>query len=333
MGFLKPCKIYPSFSLREVKKNVLQGLGPPLGLNGDVHWHSRVPSGYQNHYFPSHCGPSNLHQPHLPHLLGSLGSDSAVSPTSRLTNESLARMPGESLGPISINVNSINGNSGNTGTSINNNLSPKSPCVRVTTPEGARSASPIHLKVSPSIEEGPRSSGSSSSELINSRSSPTSGVRLQSPTFSAIHPALLHSQAPFFSAAAASLFLNSPLIPPSQWLYSQIYGHSQILPSAFTSGDFISPLHPRHGLPAPEPKRPGDPVEAKAVHKRISSRSPTPVDGQLSAKRSAGSPASPKRKSPMPSPTKRLLTSIKPHKAGNGETSSTKSSREVWRPY
>lgn len=96
--------MYPSFSLREVKKNILQGyqkvythlslnnfciisgLGPPLGLNGDVHWHSRVPSGYQNHYFPSHCGPSNLHQPHLPHLLGSLGSDSAVSPTSRLTN-------------------------------------------------------------------------------------------------------------------------------------------------------------------------------------------------------------------------------------------------------
>lgn len=62
------------------------GLGPPLSLNGDVHWLSRVPGGYPTHYFPPYCGPPNLHQPRFPHLLGSLSSDSPISPTSRLSN-------------------------------------------------------------------------------------------------------------------------------------------------------------------------------------------------------------------------------------------------------
>lgn len=239
--------------------------------------------------------------------------------------DSLGRTTSEPLGPISINVSS-NGTSNNNSGSINNNVSPKSPCRGSLTPNVIRSTSPLHQKDSPSAEDGPRSSGSSSSEIINPGSSPTTDLRLQSPSFSGIHPALLQSQAPFFSAAA-SLFLNSPLIPPSQWLYSQIYGHNQSLPSAFSSADIVSSFHPRHALPAPEPKRPGDPVESKFLSKRSSS--PT---ANLLPKRSVSSPASPRRKSPMPSPTKRLLNNIKQHKTSGGETSA-KSSRDVWRPY
>ncbi|KAL0275108.1 UNVERIFIED_CONTAM: hypothetical protein PYX00_003069 [Menopon gallinae] len=285
----------------------LSGLGHPLGLGGDPHWLNRGPGAYPAHYLPPHCGPPGLHQPHFPHLLGSLTSEPPNSPP-RVTNggDSLPSTA-EPLGPISINTNG--------------SLFRKSPCRNVPTP-----SSPVHRKASPLVEEGPQSSGSSSSEFVNPGSPPSAGLRLPSPAFPGLHPALLHSQAPLFSAAA-SLFLNSPLIPPSQWLYSQIYGHGQSFPSAF-SPDLMMQFHPRHALPAPEPKRPGDPVDTKSPGKRSVSPVGKASEEPAPKRTPTPNPSSPKRRSPMPSPTKRLLNNVKPHKSGE---SSNK--RDVWRPY
>ena len=231
----------------------------------------------------------------------------------------------EPLEPISVNV-TTNGNSNNNNNVRTNNLSPESPKKEVLPSSDVRSISPARRKGSRTEEDNVRSSDYNFTEVNPSSSPSSTGIKLQSPNFTSIHPALFQTQTPFFSAAA-SLFLNSPLIPSSQWLYSRIYNHGQPLTSTFSSEDFVSSFNPKYGLPAPEPKRILESGDGKLSSKRTSS----PI-GNISLKKHTSGPESPKKKSPSLSPGKRLLNTIKQHKTNTGETPS-KTLKDVWRPY
>ncbi|KAJ8943094.1 hypothetical protein NQ318_009168 [Aromia moschata] len=130
------------------------------------------------------------HHPHFPHHMFA-ALDRPINTSPRIANEPSST----SLGPISINCSSAH-----------STTSPKtSPNVGLLATAG--------------------DSHSPEEDDISVTASPTPSPQ-PPPAFPGVPPPPLQSNQLFNNALAASLFLNTPLLPPpGQWLYSQLYPH------------------------------------------------------------------------------------------------------------
>lgn len=156
----------------------------------------------------------------------------------------LVRSPSsEPLGPISVNVSQSPAENGSKSPAQDSHVG------LLTTATGNRRG-PKRLKTSSSSGDAIKSS---SEAPVSSTSSGSAGeLQSVSPVSYPTSPPLPFQHTPSFF----SLFLNAPLIPPSQWLYSQLYPHP------------YSHLGFRHSLPqdSPEPRKSSpSPVRAKSA--------------------------------------------------------------------
>ncbi|XP_022904040.1 runt-related transcription factor 1-like [Onthophagus taurus] len=187
----------------------LTGLAHHLGLPGH-HPDWAILGG--RHPYPHGPFIPHHHHPHFPHhMFAALDRPANTSP--RIANEPTS----SNLGPISINCNA------------HSTTSPKS--------------SPTQVGLLTTAEN-----VSSGEDDISVTASPTPSPQ-QSPAFPGLAPQSIQNNNLFNNALAASLLLNTPLLPPpSQWLYSQIYPHdfswmhlkhSGLLPQKSSSPDLI----------------------------------------------------------------------------------------------
>ncbi|XP_046672760.1 segmentation protein Runt-like isoform X2 [Homalodisca vitripennis] len=185
----------------------LSGMAHHLSMGaGEGPWGSAFTRGlgaYPPPYLPPHCGaPPGLHPPHFPSArmlaLSAAAAEHSLHPSARVT-EAIRSPDSEPLGPISVSV-----------TPDRKSPPPDPHPGLLTTARRAR-------KRSLSPPEPPRPPDAP----VSSTSSGSAEQRSVSPVYPTSPPLPFHPNPAFFS-----LFLNAPLLQPSQWLYSQLHPYS-----------------------------------------------------------------------------------------------------------
>ncbi|XP_054269643.1 runt-related transcription factor 1-like isoform X1 [Macrosteles quadrilineatus] len=236
----------------------LSGMAHHLSMGaGEGPWGSAFTRGlgaYPPPYLPPHCAaPPGLHPPHFPRMLAlsAAAAEQSLHPSARVTE--LVRSPGpEPLGPISVNV------------------TPERRTPPSDTSPGRR------RKRSRSPSEPPRPPEAPVSSTSSGSAEPPRSV---SPVYPTSPPLPFHPNPAFFS-----LFLNAPLLQPSQWLYSQLYPH-----------------HPYNHLPFRNPP----PEEVSSDSRKSPPSSPSPVRIK--------SPSPPPSSAPEPKSTSRSSDVWRPY--------------------